>query len=109
MEQNQSEPKRSLDYSNWTQHYAMLSESYREDPMKAIMNLTTIDCLYDVRQELWQMMIDVMASENTETDDPSTVGERIFFFQNLHEIFELAYRIRELVIDKKLVYQYLFH
>jgi hypothetical protein len=104
MEKEDSQPKGSLDYSNWTQHYAVLSKEAREDPMSCLMYLCTLQSLYDVRQELHELMFTSVSS--SEEYESGTIRDLIFFFQTLNELFELAYRVRQLVEENKLTYQY---
>ena len=106
MEKDNSLADPSLKYDSWAQHYSLLGLSQRKDPMDALMDLCTIKHLFDVRQELWLLLMASMYSSTLEGDSRRTKGDWVFFFQTLHELFELAYRIRELVEAKKLTYQY---
>lgn len=106
MEQDESKALNSLDYANWTQHYSMLNKKWREDPMDALMTMATMQSLFEVRQTLWLVMTATMKSVTLEDDQAEEKGEMIFFFETLHEIFELVYRVRQLVVEKTLTYQY---
>lgn len=95
-------------YTSWAMHYSLLGLSDRKDPLQALMMLTNMDSLFEVRRDLWELLLSVMYSRHNEDDEPETKGDMIFFFQNLHELWELAYRIRQLVEEKKLIYSYHF-
>ena len=106
MDKDSSIDEPSSLYTSWAMHYSVLGVTDRKDPIQALMMITNMDSLFEVRRDLWELLLSVMYSRHNEDDDPETKGDTIFFFMCIHELFELAYRIRQLVEEKKLIYSY---
>jgi hypothetical protein len=96
----------TLHYSNWTQQFAFLSRIEREDPMQALMDMCKNDTLYKVRMDLWDLLSAAMYSPHNDGHTPEAKGELVFLFKQLFELWEVAYRIKQLVQENKLVYTY---
>ena len=106
MEKGETFETGSLSYENWAQQYAMLSPTDRKQPIESLMDICCERTLYDVRLGLWAIMKAAMYSQDLEDDSSEEKGNMIFHFQVMHELFEVAYRIRQLIEEKRLLYSY---
>jgi hypothetical protein len=106
MEKDRQFETGNLSYENWAQQYAMISPKDRKHPIESLMDICCQRTLYDVRLDLWAIMKAAMYSQDLEDDSSEEKGNMIFHFQAMHDLFEVAYRIRQMVEDKKLLYSY---
>ncbi len=90
----------------WEQHYSVLTEEERRDPMDTLIDFCCEATLFQQRSDLWELFSAAMSSEYFEADTREAKEDRMFFFEKLLQLLETAHRIDEMVKKKELIYSY---
>ena len=90
----------------WRNHYSVLRQSDRDHPIQALQEICNRTSLFNQRYDLFEFYRAGTQSEAWEDDDPERKSDRLFFYETTLYLYEIAYRIRELIKDKQLSYIY---
>jgi len=91
---------------DWANQYAVLRPLDRENPVAALMQVCTITYLFNARDSMHEFYRAALQSEAWEEDDPRRKSDRLFFHDTTIELYEIVYRIREMIKSGELVFTY---
>lgn len=90
----------------WENHYSILTQKDRDNPIKTLQNICTFDHLFNQRDKLSEMFRAATQSEAWEGDDPSAKSDSLFFYSTTLHLWEIACRINEMIEHGQLLFAY---
>ena len=75
-------------------------------PMEKLFSKCAEKSLFQVREDVWRGFADIMMSAYTDRDSTDTRRKWIVFFRQSIRLWELCYRLRELLANQLIAYSY---
>jgi hypothetical protein len=75
-------------------------------PIERMLSICVGKTLFDVRADVWQAFTDIMLSGYTNGDSAEKRRNWITFFKQSIRLWELCYRLRELLMERTITFSY---
>ncbi|HEY4291245.1 MAG TPA: hypothetical protein VGN00_29290 [Puia sp.] len=92
--------------SSWEYDYSILTQSDRDDPVNALHKICNRTSLFNQRNDLFEFYRAALQSDAWEDDLPEGKSDRLFFYETTLYLWEVAYRIREMIKAQNLALSY---
>jgi hypothetical protein len=90
----------------WMDDYAVLSQADRDNPISTLWEISTRDYLFHQRNQLFEFYEAGTQSAAWEDDDPDMKSHRLFFYKTTLLLWEIGFRIVEMIEKKEILYSY---
>jgi len=90
----------------WENEPATLTEFQRADPIHAIQFIANWGPLYRMRFRLKDMLMAAMYSPHWKHETPEQKGDRLWFYDEMTALLELAYLLDHMIRNNKFIYSY---
>lgn len=95
-----------MEKNPWSEEYSVLDKEDLKDPIVALFHSCGRDSLFNLRHETWEMFHAANMSPYFEGDTPDAKGDLCYLYHSLLELAEIAFRINEMVMTKRLLFAY---
>ncbi len=93
-------------YESWEDEPAFLTKMQRADPVGHLRSIAKSAPLHQMRFRLQDMFTAAMYSPHWKDDSPKQKGDRVWFFDELMDLLELANLIDQMARNGKITYSY---
>ncbi len=90
--------------SPWEYDYSVLEQSDRDDPVKALQQICNRTSLFNQRKSLFEFYRAALQSDAWEDDSSEEKSDQLFFYSTTLYLWEVAYRMREMIKSRDLVF-----
>jgi hypothetical protein len=96
----------NLNHRGQPQHSLDRKSKDEDKPIEKLFTKCAEKSLFQVREDVWRGFADIMMSTYTDQDSTDTRRKWIVFFRQSIRLWELCYRLRELLTNQVMAYSY---
>lgn len=81
-------------HPQWHNQPLRLTEKERQNPLLVVEEFFECFHLNDIRELLWNWVVEIVSSSNSISSDPLERSNHIYFYEKLEELIEACYIIK---------------